>query len=126
MLRFTVSGGTRKTEKFLQRMAKGDLYSNLDQFGRRGVAALRAATPRDSGATADAWDYEIIHNEGKITIWWKNTNTAGGYYNVAIGLQYGHGTGTGGYIAGTDFINPALKPIFDDIARGVWKVVTSS
>jgi hypothetical protein len=72
--------------------------------------------------TAESWDYEIVKTSGGVTIWWNNTNVIGGF-NVAIGLQYGHATGTGGWIHGYDFINPALRPIFDEIADSVWKEV---
>ena len=84
--------------------------------------ALRAATPVDSGLTAESWTYEIEEKSGSITIWWLNENVVNGF-NVAIGLQYGHGTGTGGWVQGYDYINPALRPIFDEIADNVWKEV---
>lgn len=122
MISYSTSGNTNNTERFLQRMLKGDLYSGLEPLAQRGVDALRAATPRESGATAESWEYEIEKSSGSVTIWWKNTNQVNGF-NVAIGLQYGHGTGTGGWVAGYDYINPALKPIFDEIADAVWKEV---
>lgn len=92
--------------------------------GRRGVEALSAATPVDTGATSQSWRYEINLDRTRTTLTWLNTNTVNGV-NIAIILQYGHGTGTGGYVAGKDYINPAIKPIFDDIANSVWKEVTS-
>ena len=101
---------------------KGDLYSTLAPLAERGVDALRAATPRSTGLTADSWTYEIERKDGGVTIWWSNTNVINGFH-VAIGLQYGHGTGTGGWVQGYDFINPALRPIFDEIADAVWKEV---
>ena len=122
MISYSVGGSTRRTENFLNAMMKGDFYSGLDAHAQRGVDALRANTPRDSGLTADSWTYEIEKKNGSVTIWWKNTNTVGGF-NVAIGLQYGHGTGTGGWVQGYDYINPALRPIFDEIATSVWKEV---
>lgn len=122
MISYTVGGSTRRTENFLAAMVKGDLYSGLEALAQRGVEALRAATPRESGLTADSWTYEIEKKSGSVTIWWKNTHTVNGF-NVAIGLQYGHGTGTGGWVQGYDYINPALKPIFDEIANSVWKEV---
>lgn len=125
MISFTVSGDTHNADQFLNKMIHGDLYSSLDMFARRGVDALRAATPRDKGTTAESWTYEITDDGGNVTIWWLNTNTINGF-NVAIGLQYGHGTGSGGWIEGYDFINPALKAIFDEIADGVWKEVQSA
>jgi hypothetical protein len=122
MISYSVGGSTARTESFLNRMIKGDLYSGLAPHAQQGVDALRAATPRESGITADSWTYEIVEENGAVTIWWRNTNVVNGF-RVAIGLQYGHGTGTGGWVAGYDYINPALKPIFDVIADNVWKEV---
>lgn len=122
MISFSVGGNTANTDNFLSRILRGDLYSGLDQCGQRGVEALRAATPRDDGTTADSWEYEIVREGDLVTIWWKNTSVNGSF-NVAIGLQYGHGTGQGGWIEGYDYINPALRPIFDEIADAVWKEV---
>lgn len=122
MISITASGNTHNTDRFLQRMTSGDLYSGLDGQAKRGVDALRVATPRKSGVTADSWTYEIERSAGAVTIWWRNTNIVGGF-NVAIGLQYGHGTGTGGWVEGYDYINPALRPLFDEIADAVWKEV---
>lgn len=122
MIKFTAGGDTKNTDAFLDAMMRGDLYSNLDSFAQRGVDALRAATPKESGATANSWTYEIERKGDQVTIWWVNTNVVNGF-NVAIGLQYGHGTGTGGWVEGYDYINPALKPIFDAIADDVWKEV---
>jgi hypothetical protein len=112
-------------EKFLRRAISGDFYKNLDRFGREGVAALANATPVDSGLTASSWTYEIEQGSGSVSITWLNTNTVSGV-NVAIILQYGHGTGTGGYVQGQDYINPVIKPLFDRIAEDVWKAVTSA
>jgi hypothetical protein len=122
MIKITAGGNTNNTDAFLKRILEGDLYSNLDSFAQRGVDALRQATPKESGATADSWTYEIDRSGGGVTIYWINTNVVNGF-NVAIGLQYGHGTGTGGWVEGYDYINPALRPIFDEIAEGVWKEV---
>lgn len=122
MISFSATGDTKTTEAFLARMAKGDLFSTLAPIAERGVQALAAATPRDSGLTADSWEYEIAKTGSGVTIWWSNTNVQSGFH-VAIGLQYGHGTGTGGWIQGYDYINPALRPIFDEIANAVWKEV---
>lgn len=125
MVSFSLSGSTRKTNNFLKSMRSPDLYSSLDSLAQRGVEALRASTPKESGLTASSWGYEIETKGDKVKITWFNTNTINGA-NVAILLQYGHGTGTGGYVTGRDFINPALKPIFDEIANAVWKKVTSA
>lgn len=111
-----------RTEKFLDRIIHGDLYSNLQPHAQRGVDALAASTPRDSGETADAWSYEIVVEGDQVTIWWTNNKQVDGFH-VAIGLQYGHATKGGGWVEGYDFINPSLKAIFDEIADAVWKEV---
>lgn len=123
MISYSVSGSTQRTEAFLSKMAKGDLYSGIRPLAQRGVDALRSATPRDTGVTADSWSYEIAETNGTVTIWWLNSNQINGF-PVAIGLQYGHATGTGGWVEGYDYINPALRAIFDEIAENVWKEVT--
>ena len=122
MLSYSVSGSTRNTDAFLEKMIRGDLYSRLEPHAQRGVEALRSATPRDSGLTAESWSYEIVEDGRGVTIWWTNSNVVGGF-NVAVGLQYGHGTGTGGWVEGYDYINPALRPIFDEITEAIWKEV---
>lgn len=119
------SGSFKRTESFLQRMKKQDIYRSLGRFADKGVAALAAATPVDSGLTANSWDYEIQRSGRSFSIIWTNTNVVSGV-SVAILLQYGHGTGTGGYVRGYDYINPAIRPVFDQIAEDVWKVVTSA
>lgn len=119
---FDLSGGT-KTEKFLDRLINKDAYRKLDKYGETGVRALSEATPRDSGETANAWAYEIIKEKDSYTIEWTNSNLAENV-PVAVLIQYGHGTGTGGYVQGVDYINPALKPIFETIADEIWKEVT--
>lgn len=122
---FEVSGGFMKTERFLNRMKRREYLNVLDEFGRDGVQALRNATPVDSGATAEAWDYEIKRTRDYTEIVWTNSNINDGV-PIAVILQYGHGTGTGGYVQGRDYINPAVRPIFDKIAEKAWKVVTSA
>ena len=124
-VKFEVSGGFTKTERFLNRMKRREYLNVLDEFGRDGVQALRNATPVDSGATAEAWDYEIKRTRNYTEIVWTNSNINDGV-PIAVILQYGHGTGTGGYVQGRDYINPALRPIFDKIAEKAWKVVTSA
>lgn len=119
------SGDFKNLEKFLSRMSRGDIFTALDKFGREGVSALRSATPVDSGASAASWGYEITRSRRSWALQWTNSHTANGI-PIVILLQYGHGTGTGGYVQGRDFINPAIKPVFDRIADGVWKVVTSA
>lgn len=122
---FEVSGGFTKTERFLNRMKRREYLNVLDEFGRDGVQALRNATPVDSGATAEAWDYEIKRTRNYTEIVWTNSNVNDGV-PIAVILQYGHGTGTGGYVQGRDYINPAIRPVFDKIAEKAWKVVTSA
>jgi hypothetical protein len=97
----------------------------LESLGQKGVAALSSATPVDSGLTAASWSYEISNKNGRTTITWFNSHVESGV-NIAIILQYGHGTGTGGYVSGRDYINPAIQPIFDQIAEDMWKKVTSA
>lgn len=120
---FKHKGNLKKTTKFLERTLKGDYLKNLDKFGREGVAALALATPVDTGKTAKSWDYRIEKITDGIKIVWTNSNVNKGV-NIAIILQYGHGTGNGGYVQGRDYINPAIRPIFDRIADDAWKEVT--
>ena len=124
-VKFEVSGGFTKTERFLNRMKRREYLNVLDEFGRDGVQALRNATPVDSGATAEAWDYEIKRTRNYTEIVWTNSNINDGV-PIAVILQYGHGTGTGGYVQGRDYINLAIRPVFDKIAEKAWKVVTSA
>lgn len=124
MIRVSSLGSFNKTLKFLDRLRNGDIYKDLDQYGRRGVAALSAATPQRTGKTAAAWTYQIERRRDGVTISWNNTNGRG-RTKVAVLIQYGHGTGTGGYVSGRDYINPALRPVFDEIARDVWRKVTN-
>lgn len=124
-VKFEVSGGFTKTERFLNRMKRREYLNVLDEFGREGVQALRNATPVESGLTAESWDYEIKRTRDYTEIVWTNSNINDGV-PIAVILQYGHGTGTGGYVQGRDYINPAIRPIFDKIAEKAWKVVTSA
>ena len=98
---------------------------NLDKYGREGVAALASATPIESGKTASSWYYEIKNSNGSATISFYNSNVNKGV-PIAIILQYGHGTGTGGWVQGRDYINPAIQPVFDRIAEEAWREVTKS
>lgn len=121
---FTHKGDFSKTEKFLNTVLKHRYLNVLERYGKEGVRALAAATPKDSGETAASWNYEIDHNRKETAIVFTNSNIQNGV-NIAIILQYGHGTGTGGYVAGKDYINPALRPVFDQMADDVWKEVTN-
>lgn len=119
---FEHSGSLKNTENFLKRMNDCNVYGTLDNLARQGVEALSSATPVRTGATARSWGYEIHRTPRETTIAWTNDDTNAGT-KIAIILQYGHGTGTGGYVYGRDYINPAMKPIFDMIADKVWKEV---
>lgn len=125
MITIRSQGKFEKSRRFFKRMSKFEISRKLDSYGRQGVAALASATPLDSGKTAESWGYEIIKEDGSCSIQWFNTNVNKGV-NIAIILQYGHGTGTGGYVVGRDYINPAVRPIFDEMAETIWKEVTSS
>lgn len=119
-------GNFDNTEKFLKRLSKRDYLAVLDECGKQGVAALASATPKDSGSTSKQWYYDIETTPGSTQIVWKNDAKGEGWFEIAIGLQYGHGTGTGGYVKGIDYINPAIRPVFDNITETVWKVIRSS
>jgi hypothetical protein len=125
MIKITSRGSFNKTEAFLGKMSRGDILSTLESNAQAGVEALRAATPVDSGATAASWGYEVDKVGGNYRITWTNSNIVNGA-PLAVMLQYGHGTGTGGFVQGRDYINPAIQPVFDRIAENVWKAVTSA
>lgn len=117
------SGSWDSAESWLKKMAQGpSIFSRLEHFGREGVSALSAATPKESGETSGAWFYEIIQTKSTWSIVWGNNHVDDGR-QIAVLLQYGHGTGTGGYVEGRDYINPALRPIFDRAVAEGWKVV---
>ena len=118
-------GNFKKTNTWLQKIKGIAKQSTLDKYGRAGVQALSAATPVDSGVTASSWYYEIERTSNSATIIFKNSNINEGV-PIALILQYGHGTGTGGYVQGRDYINPAIRPIFDQMSQDAWKEVTSA
>lgn len=120
---FSQKGDFKHTEKFLKRAQKGDFFKHLETYGEMGVAALASATPVDSGLTASSWYYEIHAEPDDFAIYWKNRNDSQGWFNVAIGIQYGHATRNGGWIQGRDYINPVIRPIFEKIAETVWREV---
>lgn len=122
MIKVKVGGSFKKTEQFLQRN-KRMKFSSLDKYGKEGVQALAAATPVDTGLTAASWYYEIERNENSTSIVWKNSNIVDGT-PIAVILQYGHATRNGGYVQGSNYINDALRPIFEKIADSAWKEVT--
>lgn len=117
-------GTFNKSKRFLNKLVNGDIFSDMDRYGEIGVEALSRATPVESGLTATSWKYRLIKKNGRTGILWYNTNVVNGT-PVAILIQYGHGTGTGGYVQGRDFINPAMRPVFDKIANDVWEKVKS-
>lgn len=123
MLKITLSGSFAKTEHFLSRMKNGEQFNGLEKYGPIGVAALSAATPVDSSETANSWYYEIIRRPGYFSIQWLNSNMEDGISIAAI-IQYGHATGNGGYVQGLDYINPAMRSIFEQIAADMWTEVT--
>lgn len=123
---FTHKGNFNHFERFLTKTMhiKPLIKPILEKYGRRGVNALREYTPKDSGLTADSWSYEIVSDEKGSRIVWKNSNVNNGVV-IAILLQYGHATGTGGYVQGIDYINPAIQEVFQGMADEAWKEVTS-
>jgi len=124
MISFTEKGSFKNLEAFLTHDRLGEIARALNVLAVKGEQALSASTPKDSSLTANSWKSKVEVSNGLYTITWSNTNVVDGV-PVAILLQYGHGTGTGGYVQGRDFINPALKPIFEEISTQVWKVVTA-
>lgn len=124
----TNKGDFSKLDRFFNNISMAIQKVQLDKYGKMGVEALRTATPKDTGVTADSWYYIIEHDEVNkiLTVAWYNANVVDDWYNVAIMLQYGHATKNGGYVQGRDYINPALQPIFDKMARDAWKEVTNS
>jgi hypothetical protein len=125
-LDFELSGSFDKTDKLLAYLGAGKMYKNLSGIAERGVTALSSATPTQTGATASSWDYILEVGPGYATIWWVNRHVDADGVPIAILLQFGHGTGTGGYVQGRDYINPAIKPVMDEIADQVWKEVQSA
>lgn len=123
MIKLSSKGDFSRTFKFLNSMQDFKVEHLLHKYGKEGVNALRNATPVDSGVTANSWSYELKISKESATIHWNNSHVNKGV-NIAVILQYGHGTGTGGYVQGRDYINPAIKPIFDKIAEEAWKEVT--
>jgi hypothetical protein len=125
VFKITSQGDFSRTFKFLEKVKKLNTQKILEKYAKAGVAALASATPVDSGLTANSWTYEISISGESATINWVNTNVNKGV-NIAVILQYGHGTGTGGYVQGIDYINPAMRPIFDRIAEEAWMEVVNA
>lgn len=125
MIRCTVKGDFKKTKNFLKRAQNVDLRSLLTRYAEEGVKALSSATPVVTGKTAASWDYEIVQDRNRISIFWTNSNKNEGV-PIAVILEYGHGTGWGGYVQGRHYISPAIQPVFDDIAEAAWKEVAKN
>ena len=123
MITITEKGNFNNTERYLARLKSGQRLAVLNKYGSLGVAALSNATPIESGETANSWYYTIVDRKGYYSIRWHNRHIEDGV-PIAIILQYGHGTGTGGYVEGRDYIMPAMRPIFDQIAAEAWREVT--
>lgn len=123
IIQYKQRGDFSKTESFLKKLRKLDLDSVLEKYGKLGVQALSKATPVDTGKTAASWDYKITKDRNTVTITWTNSNVNNGV-PIALLIQYGHGTGTGGYVQGRDYIKPAIQPIFDELAKALWEEVT--
>lgn len=123
MITFEQKGDFKKTDRFLEKVLETIHFGILDRYGKEGVELLRAATPKDTGKTANSWEYEIIRSKGEVKIVWKNTNKKDGY-PIAVLIQYGHGTANGYFVEGVDYINPAMAPLFDKIADAAWREVT--
>lgn len=122
MISFRHKGDFSKLTRFLERIKRAVSLGILDKYGREGVAALASATPVDTGLTASSWYYKIERKGTRVAIIFYNSNIQNGV-PIAIILQYGHGTGTGGWVEGQDYINPALRPIFNKIAKEAWREV---
>ena len=123
MIKFSQKGDFSKLNSFLEKSKNLIKIGDLDKYGREGVQALREATPKDTGLTSESWSYDIKRTKNRVSITFTNSNIQNGV-PIAIILQYGHGTGWGGYVQGRDYINPAIRPIFDKSADEAWKEVT--
>ena len=122
MISFRHKGDFSKLSSFLEKAKEVVKLGDLDKYGRLGVEALSSATPKDTGKTSESWKYEIIHSKDSVSITFTNTNIQNGI-PIAIILQYGHGTRNGGWVEGIDYINPAIRPIFDKLAKDSWEEV---
>ena len=123
MIKIRQKGDFKKLTSFLERAKDSLNIGVLDKYGRKGVAALSSATPVDTGLTASSWFYKIENKNGVAKIEFHNSNIQNGV-QIAVILQYGHGTRNGGYVVGRDYINPAIEPVFDELAENAWKEVT--
>ena len=122
MFEIRQKGDFKTLTSYLKRLNEFDKLSSLSRYGDKGVDALRTATPKDTGLTADSWNYKIVRGRSSVSITFNNTNVQNGV-PIAIVLQYGHATRNGGYVTGIDYINPALRPIFEKLAEAAWEEV---
>lgn len=125
VIKFTTKGNFKNTYRFLGKISTLNLYNKLKKYGEVGVVALAKATPVDTGTTAMSWEYKIETSNGRVVISWWNKNVVDGV-PIALVIQYGHATGTGSWVEGRDYINPAIQPIFDKMVDDVWREVTSA
>lgn len=123
MIKIEHHGNLDNTVGWLKRLKQKHMFNNLDKFGIRGVRALEEATPQDTGKTATSWSYKIERNDREVKIIYYNSNVVDDWCNIAILIQYGHATKNGGWVEGIDYINPALAPVFKNIADEVWEEV---
>lgn len=124
MISFKQKGDFSKVTSFLEKTKEAIKLGRLDRYGREGVSVLATATPIDTGQTAKSWQYTITHRPGSVVLSFYNSNIENGV-PIAIILQYGHATGTGGWVEGRDYINPAIRPVFDRLANDAWKEVST-
>lgn len=120
MIKLVARGGFKNVSSYIERLKENINIGTLDKYGKRGVEALASATPRDTGLTAASWQYSITRESGKATLSFHNTNFQNGI-PIAIILQYGHATRNGGWVQGIDYINPAIRPIFEELANQAWE-----
>lgn len=123
MIKLSTTGDFKKTKKFLENINPHFIYNRLDRYGQLGVDRLRDATPKDTGLTSESWSYKLYVGQERASIEWWNSNIKDGV-PIALVIQYGHGMPNGGYVQGIDYINPALKPVFEAIKDDLWKEVT--
>lgn len=126
VITFNTKGDLKKTWKFLRFLSSKLYLKKVEYYAKKGIVALIEATPKDSGETADSWDYEILIDDEKTRITFTNSNIASNGTPVVVLIQYGHGTRNGGWVEGFDFVNPAIRPIFDEMADSIWKEVQNA
>lgn len=124
MIKLKSNGSFSKTYKYLNKIDKLSMSGKFNEYGKRGVEELRKATPKDTGKTANSWDYKVVKGSKNISVIWFNTNEVDNV-NIAVVIQYGHATKNGGFVRGIDYINPAIKPIFEDMAKEIWEEIKS-